>query len=158
DAQKRGRSITTKELLRTALFRFVTAARTFLGAKTSQNIVLRDVDHYFAGRLQEWRKELLIYDQLASTSSPLSTRPGLFAAEIYDSWKRHGFEKVTDPDKPNAHFGGEENPDPAAAPGGRLWAELGGEHSEAKDDLGKVVTDPTSLHVKAKDLENLRRQ
>jgi len=165
DAKKRHVTLTKRELLYEALFTYVARVRRDKGAETSQNLALRDVDHYFAGRIQEWRKGLSYFDPLDfrplysfSTSSPLTTRPGLFAAEIYDYNKRSGFEAVPDRDAPDAKSGLEENDDPAAAPGGRLWAELGGEHAETRDSPGELVADPISLHIRPNDLKNLRIQ
>ena len=51
----RGDVLSEYELLRSALHGFTSTYRN--SNKVTQNLVLRDVDHYLTGRIQEWRKE-----------------------------------------------------------------------------------------------------
>ena len=53
-ARVRGDVLSEYELLRSALHGFTTTYRN--SNKVTQNLVLRDVDHYLTGRIQEWRK------------------------------------------------------------------------------------------------------
>ncbi len=128
--------ITKEDILRKALFLYVTRVRTRnQDPKYSQNIVLRNVDHYFAGRLLEYRKQVLGSSLVLTPGNPLSYIMADAAAVVYDASKAKSFSSAADLDKPDAKFSGDENDLPASAPGGRLWATLGSSHSLERADL-----------------------
>ena len=158
DMTARGEKVTKEKLLHNALFYFVTRARN-ADVRWSQNVALRDVDHYFAGRLQEWRKAASGGADMP-TYDPETILAGDSAAHEYDRMKATGFAWA-DPDAGNVQtkigpFKLEETDLPAGAPGGRFWAQLGGAHSLSRDKPGEVVTDPTTLHISLDDVRQER--
>jgi RHS repeat-associated protein len=163
-AQELGRPVSQYKLLHDALFEYVTKYRNQT-ADTSQNLVLRDVDHYLVGRLQQWRQELPWNNDPSDpppgpTTSGLVVTLGEFAAGIYDERKRESFAAAPDPDAPNARSSedaGKSIPGsrPASAPGGRFWARLGGQHLLTRDkpeQPGKA----SDLHITYEDVKIVR--
>lgn len=145
-AKAEGKEPSQHELISSALFDFVTNYRN-TNAETSQNLVLRDVDHYFTGRLQKWRSFLPWNERdkpPASIQNPGVVFLGDIAAERYDEEKRRSFAMARDSN--NAKSSLDQNTKPASAAGGRYWAWLGGQHLLSRGDPDEVGTS-SSLKV-----------
>ncbi|HTB80274.1 MAG TPA: DUF4157 domain-containing protein [Opitutaceae bacterium] len=149
--------VTEYELLRNALFNHVTPYRSTHGPKISQNLVLRDVDHYLVGRIQEWRRELpLESEPPGPTQSALMVGLGEKAADKYDQHKRESFQANPHPDAKDAKSSEDANRLPASAPGGRFWATVGGRHL-LDSDHPEDTADPAKLKITLTDIQNARR-
>ena len=145
------------ELLRDALFEFVVKYRN-QGPETSQNLVLRDADHYLVGRIQEWRRELpWSSEPPGPTKSPQRIYEGEIAAEKYDADKRQSFASNPNPNEPNAKSSKDANDKPGSAPGGRFWAWMGGQHLLNKDKPEQPAK-AADLMITLEDVANGRRQ
>jgi len=156
-ARGKGIKISEYELLRSALFDIVVPYRS-RNSQTSQNLALRDVDHYLVGRIQEWRRELpWAAEPPGPTQDPITVAAGVIAAANYDEKKRESFRRNPEPDKPNAKSSVDKNESPGSAPGGRFWAWLGGEHLLARDKPDQLA-DPRSLKINYKDVISARMQ
>jgi RHS repeat-associated protein len=157
-AKAEGRTPSQYELLRSALFDFVTPRRSE-SPEESQNLVLRDVDHYLVGRLQEWRRDLPgVPEPPGPTKSELTVSLGEFAAARYDVKKEAGFRANSDQDRPNARsLTTDQNPMPGSAPGGRFWAQLGGQHLLKRDDPGKPAN-AADLKITVEDVQLARQR
>ncbi len=134
-AKSEGKEVSEYELLESALFDYVTPYRSD-SSERSQNLVLRDVDHYLTGRIQKWRA-FLPWNQHdkspGQTQNPSIVDLGNLAAEKYDDDKRRSFRSKLKQDEPDAKSSLDENSKPASAPGGRFWAWLGGQHLLDRD-------------------------
>jgi hypothetical protein len=166
----RGDVLSEYELLRSALHGFVAPYRS--ANKVTQNLVLRDADHYLTGRIQEWRKEIVWlpgwgewggpeFSKSAETIAeeemwPPSPGPPLFeslivgwgedAATYYETSKLLSFRANPNPDAPNAKSSQDLSSLPASAPGARFWAWLGGEHLLTRDEP-RQKADPAKLKI-----------
>lgn len=158
-AEAKGVKISEYQLLRSALFDYVTPYRS-QSPETSQNVVLRDVDHYIVGRIQEWRRELpwpIGSEPPGPTKSPQRVFEGEIAAEIYDADKRKSFASNPIPDERNAKSSKDANRQPASAPGGRLWAWMGGRHLLDRDKPEQTAN-PSTLKITLEDVRTARIQ
>jgi RHS repeat-associated protein len=158
-ARAEGVTLTQYELLRTALFDYVIPYRN-KSAQNSQNLVLRDVDHYFVGRIQEWRRALpwaIFKESPGPTKSAQTIYEGEIASEKYDLNKRESFSSSQNPDQENAKSSEDQNSKPASAPGGRMWAWLGGKHlldRDSPEDPAKT----SDLKITVEDVRKGREQ
>ncbi len=156
-AKSFGKEVSKYELMESALFDYVTPYRSD-SSKRSQNLVLRDVDHYFTGYIQKWRV-FLPWKQHDERTEPtqysLIVDLGNLAAEKYDDDKRRSFSSKPKQDEPDAKSSLDENSKPASAPGGRFWAWLGGKHLL---DRGKPeqVANAISLEITYQDVRGKR--
>ncbi|MCC6140601.1 MAG: toxin [Nitrospira sp.] len=156
-AKDKGLELTEYELLRDALFDQVTPYRS-RSSSLAQNLILRDVDHYFTGRIQKWRSFLFARhkdDDPGPTKDERMVFLGNIAAEEYDDRKRKGYAAAKDPTAPNAKSGLEENRKPASASGGRFWAWLGGQHLLERDDPDRMAK-VAALRISEQDVSSRR--
>lgn len=171
DAEEKGYKLTNEEILHDALYTYVSNLRSRYGPVSTQNILLRDVDHFFAGRLNEWRKAYLapVNSFLPEVHLPMRTVPpdkanAFLAAEIYDAVKRSLYGSNPRQHDSDVMIGLEENDFPAAAPGGRVWAFLGAGQTSARKDLrdDNPGSKPNAggpadtLHISVKDVTKAR--
>lgn len=156
-AKATGKDVSEYELLTSALFDYVTPYRSG-SPERSQNLVLRDVDHYLTGRIQKWRS-FLPWEQHdispGPTQNPLIVELGNLAAEKYDDDKRYSFASKANQDESNAKSSLDENSKPASAPGGRFWAWLGGQHLLTRDNPEQTAN-PFSLVISYQDVKGAR--
>ena len=182
-ARLRGDDLSEYELLRSALHGFVAPYR--LSNKVTQNLLLRDADHYLTGRIQEWRKEALWigwvvgigewggpeYSKSATTITeeakwppspgppligPLTVGLGELAAAYYENDKLESFRANPNPDAPNAKSSQDLSDQPGSAPGARFWAWLGGKHLLIRDDPSERA-DPAKLKITGEEVQLARR-
>jgi RHS repeat-associated protein len=154
-ARVRGDSLSEYELLRSALFDFVQPLRSG-SPEMSQNLILRDVDHYITGRIQEWRRELpLASEPPGPTKSEQTVFEGEIAAEHYEAQKRESWQANPNPNKPNAKSSKDANRQPAAASGGRFWPWMGGQHLLTRDKPEEPAR-PEALKIKVEDVQQAR--
>jgi RHS repeat-associated protein len=180
-ARLRGDRLSEYELLRSALHGIVAPYRN--ANKVTQNLVLRDVDHYLTGRIQEWRKEYTFvigagewggpeFKKSDATIAEEKTWPmppgpplitplivglGEDAAEYYDATKRESFRTNPNPDKPNAKSVTDLSDNPGSAPGGRVWAWMGGQHLLTRDHP-RQEADPAKLQITVEDVQAARQE
>ena len=179
-ARLRGDVLSEYELLRSALHGFTSTYRN--SNKVTQNLVLRDVDHYLTGRIQEWRKEYTFvmgagewggpqFTKSAATIkeesywppspgppliTPLIVLGGQGAANYYEADKLESFQKNPDRDAPNAKSSQDLSSLPGSAPGSLFWSFLGGMHLRARDDP-REKADPAKLKITLEDVQQARR-
>ncbi len=162
-ARVRGETPSEYELLRNALFDFVTPLRSS-SPELSQNLVLRDVDHFIVGRIQEWRRRIPFESEPPGpTKSEQTVYEGELAAERYDDLKTLSWELSFSAswllnenlDEPNAPTFMDENNKPASARGGRFWAWLGGQHLLSRDKPEESAR-PEQLKLKLQDVQQAR--
>ncbi len=94
----------------------------------SQSLILRDADHYFSQRIQEWQARVhrKLFGHEAMLPSRFAALGSDLAAIAYD-WTKYG--QLHDEAKGKAIKKWIEQSDmPVAAPGGKYWAALGARH------------------------------
>jgi hypothetical protein len=180
-ARMRGDVLSEYELLRSALHGIVVPYRN-TSASTSQNLVMRDVDHYLTGRIQEWRKEIGFlpfttegdpqYVKSPGTIAeekmwPMEPGPPLIkttivgwgedAAAYYENDKLASFRANPNPDAPNAKSSQDLSSLPASAPGARFWAWMGGQHLLTRDDP-RQKADPAKLKITIEEVQAARQE
>ncbi|MDH4188020.1 MAG: RHS repeat-associated core domain-containing protein, partial [Nitrospira sp.] len=152
--KSKGIEVSEHDLLKIALQTFVYPYRT--GNNLTENLILRDADHFLAGRIQAWR-DFAPGGILGSgpTKDPSIIQLGNLAAIEYDNEKRASFMSNPRPDEPHAKSSKDQDSKPASAPGGRFWAWMGGQLLLTRDHPAQLA-DSSKLKVSYEDVKGAR--
>ncbi|MDF0645957.1 MAG: SpvB/TcaC N-terminal domain-containing protein [Nitrospira sp.] len=156
----KGIEVSEHDLLKMALQMVVYPYRT--SHDLTENVILRDVDHFLTGRIQAWRDfapRTPLFD-VATLGKGATNDPGIillgnYAAIVYDERKRQSFRVHPKPDEKHARNSMDQDSKPASAPGGRFWAYLGGELLKTRDHPSESA-DASKLKISYEDVKGAR--
>ncbi|SLM48753.1 protein of unknown function [Nitrospira japonica] len=158
--RSKGIEVSEHDLLKIALQMVVYPYRT--GHGLTENLILRDVDHFLTGRIQAWRDYVprIPLVDIAPLGKGATNDPGIillgnYAAMVYDDIKRVSFRTHPKPDEKHAKSSMDQDSKPASAPGGRFWAYFGGDLLTTRDHPSESAA-PWKLKISYDDVKAAR--